>query len=372
MKTPPALEVSNNLQTLRQKRGLSASALAAMVGVSRQTIYSIESGSYVPNTAIGLQLARALEARVEDLFCLPASPAAPDVRTEQVALLPGGDPAFPGQPVQLCRVDGRLVAAASSPVPWALPSGDAIMAGKSRARICDPDAGFSNRILIAGCDPGIHVLARHVRAAGVELILAHRNSTQALSLLRSGSIHIAGTHLRDETSGESNIPEIGRIFPKNSVALFSFAVWEEGIVTAAGNPKAIRGIEDFSRRDVGIVNREKGAGSRILLDARLKKLKIAAYKVAGYQNLAPGHMAAAWQVRNGAADCCIATRPAARAFGLGFVPLVSERYDFAIRRRHLDLPAIQTFLNTLSRLGFRRELESAGGYDTEVSGQRMM
>jgi molybdate-binding protein/DNA-binding XRE family transcriptional regulator len=372
VKTPPSPEVSNNLEVLRQKRGLSVSSLAAVLGISRQTVYAIEAGRYVPNTAISLQLARVLEVRVEDLFSLPVSPAAPDMRTEQVSLLPGAEPAVSGQPVQLCQVDKRLVASAVSPFPWFLPSGDAIMTGKTRAQVCDPDADFGNRILIAGCDPGISVLVRHMRLSGVELIVAHRNSTQALSLLKSGSVHVAGTHLLDEASGESNIPEIGRIFQGKSVALFSFAVWEEGILTAAGNPKGIRGVEDFSRKDVCIVNRENGAGSRILLDSRLKRLKIGAGKVAGYRNLAPGHLAAAWQVQTRVADCCVATGAAARAFGLGFIPLVSERYDFAIRRQHLSLPSIQTLLNALSRQGFRRELESTGGYDTRVAGQQMM
>jgi molybdate-binding protein len=149
-------------------------------------------------------------------------------------------------------------------------------------------------------------------------------------------------------------------------------VWEEGIVTATGNPKDIRGVEDFSRKDIRIVNRESGAGSRNLLDAQLKRLKISPDQVAGYQTIASGHLAAASEVRTGAADCCMATRAAARAFGLGFIPLLTERYDFAIQRRHLDLPAIQALLNTLNRAGFRRELDCAGGYDTRASGQRMM
>jgi molybdate-binding protein len=154
--------------------------------------------------------------------------------------------------------------------------------------------------------------------------------------------------------------------------VISFAVWEEGIVTARGNPKGIGGIEDLCRKGVRIVNREKGAGSRLLLDSHLERLKLDARKVAGYQNLASGHLPAAWQVRTGAADCCIATRACARLFGLGFIPLVSERYDLAIRRRHLDLPSVQALLDMLNRSSFRRELESMGGYDTRTAGQRML
>jgi putative molybdopterin biosynthesis protein len=156
------------------------------------------------------------------------------------------------------------------------------------------------------------------------------------------------------------------------VAVISFAVWEEGIVTAGGNPKEIKAIEDLARRDVTIANREKGSGSRALLDSHLKRLKIDPKHVRGYDSIAPGHLPAAWQVRSGQADCCVATRAAARVFGLGFIPLVSERYDLAIRRQHLDMPSIQALLDTLNRSNYRRELESLGGYDARASGERLL
>jgi putative molybdopterin biosynthesis protein len=94
--------------------------------------------------------------------------------------------------------------------------------------------------------------------------------------------------------------------------------------------------------------------------------------VRGYHQLAPGHLPAAWQVQTGAVDCCLATRAVARVFGLNFIPLVSERYDLVIRKRHLELPRIQNLFDTLSRRDFRRELEGLGGYDTRVAGQRML
>jgi putative molybdopterin biosynthesis protein len=377
-KAGAAPKVANNLATLRRKRGFSAAWLAAAAGISRQTIYSIEAGSYVPNTAVALRLAAVLEARVEDLFTLTGDGPARHLPSEEAVLLPDSEPLEQGQPVQLCRVEKRLIASAPSLAPWYFPASDAIVTGKSGAlpkikvRPYREDGDFSNRILIAGCDPGISVLARHAQASGVELVLAHRNSSQALALLKQGSVHVAGTHLRDETSGESNLPEINAMFPKNAVAVVSFAVWEEGIVTARGNPNGIDGIEDLARKDVSIVNREEGAGSRRLLDFHLGRLKVSARQVRGYDDLATGHLPAAWQVRAGEADCCIATQAAARLFGLGFIPVVSERYDFAIRRTHLDLPAIQTLLDTLNRASFRRELRNLGGYDTKTTGQQLL
>ena len=371
-------EVQNNLAAFRQKRGFSAAQLAKSAGVSRQTIYAMEAGSYVPNTLLALKLARLLDARVEDLFALGQEDAHTGQRLEPVTVFPGSERLQPGQPVQLCRVEKRLMALSPSAVPWYFPASDAVIAadpvraGKGKVQVFDPAEEFTNRVLIAGCDPGISVLSRHVMSAGVELVLAHRNSSQSLELLKEGYIHVAGTHLRDAVSGESNIPEIGRLFSRNSVAVISFAVWEEGIVVGRDNPKQIRSIEDLARPDVRIVNREDGAGSRKLLDSELQRHGVASSCVQGYETTAPGHLPAAWQVFIGAVDACLAPRAAARLFGLGFVPLVSERYDLAIRRQHLDLPGIQILLDTLSRSKFRRELESFGGYDTKAAGQKLL
>jgi molybdate-binding protein/DNA-binding XRE family transcriptional regulator len=365
-------EIENHLGQVRSQRGVAAAQLAKSAGVSRQTIYAIEAGTYVPNTALALKLARLLDTKVEDLFALADAAQPSALRTEAVTMLPGSDHLAPGQPVQLCRVDRRLIASAPSAVRWYLPASDAIVAAQDKVQVFHSDDEFRGRLLVAGCDPAISVLARHVQAAGVELVLAHRNSSQALELLKDGFVHIAGTHLRDETSGESNLPEIGRMFPKKSVAVITFAVWEEGIVTARGNPKSIQGIEDFARPDVAIVNREPGAGARRLLDDRLHRAGISAAKIRGYTEEAPGHLPAAWHVMTAAADCCIATRAAARVFGLGFLPLVTERYDLAIRNKDLDLPATQSLLDILSRSAFRREVESLGGYDTSTTGDRML
>ncbi len=373
-------KIANHVTAHRQKRGFSAADLAQRAGISRQTIYAIESGSYVPNTAVALRLARTLEVGVEDLFALPSDAPGAALTTEQVTLLPHPDPPRAGDPVQLCRVDRRTIASMPSPVPWYLPTADAVLlseapggkVGKATVQLFHGESDLANRILVAGCDPGISVLARHVLRAGVELVVAQRNSSQALALLKQGAIHVAGTHLRDQASGESNLPAIHRLFARNSVAVVSLAVWEEGLVVAPGNPKSIRSVADLARRDVGIVNREPGAGSRLLLDAHLARLDLDGEKVRGYDNLASGHLPAAWRVRTGDADCCIATRAAARVFGLDFIPLATERYDLAIRRQHLDYPPVAALLDTLNRAAFRRELEGLGGYDMSTAGRRLL
>ena len=108
-----------------------------------------------------------------------------------------------------------------------------------------------------------------------------------------------------------------------------------------------------------------------MLDSQLQKAHVAPRAVKGYQNIAAGHLPAAWQVKNGHADCCLATKTAACVFGLDFIPLENERYDLVIREQNLNHPSVQILLDTLSRTAFRRELEGLGGYDTRSAGDRL-
>jgi molybdate-binding protein/DNA-binding XRE family transcriptional regulator len=343
---------------------VAAAALARETGVSRQTIYAMEAGDYVPNTAVALRLARALDVAVEELFKLDAVPldAPRPVKAEVVAC---GD-AFAGSPVALCRVGGKLVAVPVSPAPLWLPPADGLLADPARSTVQllgGESAG--TRLLVAGCDPSISVLAHHLARAGVGLVAAPVNSSTALDLLRRRLAHVAGTHLRGGYASSTK-PAGG------NVAVIVFAGWEEGLVAARGNPKRIRAVEDLARPAVRLANRERGSGSRQLLDRRLKQAGIAASCVSGYADApAMGHLPAAWRVHAGLADCCVATRCAARAFGLDFVPLTEERYDLVIRREHLQLAAVQRFLDTLAEAAFRRELEDLCGYDTHETGRRV-
>lgn len=355
--------VHSRLGALRRQRGVAAADLARRAGVSRQTVYAMEAGSYVPNTAVALRLARILEVAVEELFHLDPDDA-PAPRTVTANLLPSGE-LFPGNPVELCRVDGRTIGVPAIQTPWQLLPADGLLvdAARSTVQLLHEEEGES-RLLIAGCDPATSVLARHLQRAGVHLVAASVNSSVALKLLGEHMVHVAGTHLHDE-SGKRN-PKI----PKKDTAVFAFAVWEEGLVVARGNPKKIRTVADLARRDVRLANREPGSGSRQLLDRSLKAAGIAASNVRGYNDdQARGHLAAAWRVYTGLADCCIATRSAARAFGLDFLPLTSERYDLVIRRAHLQLGAVERLLDTLTQAAFRRELEGRCGYDTRETGR---
>src|SRR5512145_2324250 len=366
------MKTQNNLALLRRERGFSAIDLASRIGVTRQTVYAMEAGSYVPNTTIALRMARVLGVAVEDLFHLEGQE--PVQRATEVDVLPGEENAGPGQPVQVCRVGDRLVATCPSPLSWILPPSDGVLVtsnskrskARATAQLQRDDRQIRQRLLLAGCDPGVSVLSRHLERAGVEIVAVGRNSSQSLDLLKQGLVHVAGTHLHAEP--QSSGPATPSSSPDRPFAVFGFAVWEEGIVVAQGNPKAIQSVSDLARGDVSIVNREAGAGCRLLLDARLRELGIATRTVKGYDQCAAGHLPAAWHVLAGKADCCITTRVASRAFGLSFVPLLTKRYDLVIRKADLESSSIQTLIETLGRAAFRRELEALGGYDARRAG----
>jgi molybdate-binding protein/DNA-binding XRE family transcriptional regulator len=367
-------KTQNRLALIRGSRGLSVAELAKRVGVIRQTIYAIETGSYVPNTEVALRLARELETPVEELFQL--AEAAGSAGTEQVAseYLDTASPAK-GQAVRTGRVGTKLISVPVSAAPYHLPEADGVVAsiqpGEKQPKVHLFSRGVANsrRLIVAGCDPAASVLAHMVeRIGGAEVIHAPGSSQLALDWLRAGHVHLAGTHLEDSKTGEFNLPFVRRQFVRQDMTVITFAEWEAGFVVAEGNPKAIQRIEDLAKKNVRFVNRETGSGSRSLLDKLLRSAGLSATNVRGYDRTVAGHLAAAYTVVSGEADCCIATQSAARAYSLDFVPLHRERYDFVLRRETLGLPQAKAFLDVLQRADLRRKLETLAGYDTTKTG----
>jgi len=365
--------VQTNLASIRKARGVGAADLAKRVGITRQTVYAIEAGTYLPNTEVTLRLARELEVTVEELFSLPPQ------RQEEVAAataeyLSQGE-LTQGQAVRVCRVGAKWVSVPVDARPYHLPEADAVVtasisrSNKAKLRLFSEEETIRNKIVLAGCDPATSLLARMVeRLSGVEIIHAPASSQLALDWLKEGKVHIAGSHLQDPQSTEFNLPVIRRQFANRDMAVVTFARWEEGFVVAGGNPKHIRGVEDLRRKNVTIINREPGSGSRALLDGLIAGARMSAKAITGYSTVAFGHLSAAHAVLVGQADCCIATKSAAQTFGLDFVPLRSEQYDFVLHRETLRLSAVQAMFDALQRAALRRKLETLAGYDTSQTG----
>ena len=151
--------------------------------------------------------------------------------------------------------------------------------------------------------------------------------------------------------------------------LLTLGVWEEGLVVAPGNPKGLEKGADLARTGVRLVNREIGAGARLMLDDLLKKDDVAPNTVSGYETTVPGHLDVAHAVQAGQADVGVSTASVAAAYGLSFVPLRSVRYDLALRRETLQIPVMQQLIGTLHHRWVRSQLATLGGYDTTRSGE---
>jgi putative molybdopterin biosynthesis protein len=368
-----AASIHNQLHQIRTSRGLTAASLATAVGVSRQTIHAIEAGSYVPNTEVALRLAHVLEVSVEELFSLQAQASVPSLPLSSDLL--SATPVPQGQSVRMCRVGNRRVSIPVNASPYYLPEADAVVStparplGKAELIAFEKEATHPKALVLAGCDPAIGLVSRMAEKLGAaEVISAPASSKLALAWLKEGKVHIAGSHLKDPASGDFNLPYLRSEFPNEDFAVISFARWEQGFLVAPGNPKNIKQASHLSRRNVRFVNREAGSGSRALLDQLLTDESIPPARISGYDRVAYGHLAVAYLVSSGEADCCLATRSAAQAFQLDFIPLQSERYDFVLRRQTLSLPIAQTFFDLLQRATLRRKLEVLAGYDTSQTG----
>lgn len=366
-------QVRSRLAEIRKSRGIGASELARRVRVSRQTIYAIELGTYVPNTEVALNLAKELEVTVDELFLLQDGPVkAPESLAAEVL---SDGPQVKGQPVRVCQIGSRWVSVPVSASPYYMPEADGIIKriGRTNGRadlvVFAKEEASQKRLVLAGCDPATGLLAHMVeKISGVEIVSAAASSKLALTWLSEGKVHVAGSHLEDPKTGEFNLPYLRKQFPDEDFSVVTFARWDEGFVVAPGNPKRVLKIEDLTRKNVRFVNREPGSGSRGLLDTLMAKAGVDDKNVQGYDRIAHGHLAAAYCVVSRDADVCLATRSAAQTFGLDFVPLHSERYDLVMRKRTADLPTVKGFLDVLQRATLRRKLEVLAGYDTSQTG----
>lgn len=204
-------------------------------------------------------------------------------------------------------------------------------------------------------------------AEGVRLSSTHIGSLGGLMALQRGETHISPSHLLDEDTGVYNESYIRSIFPGEEMVLLKGVRRIQGLMTAKGNPLGIRGIEDLKR--VRFVNRQRGAGTRVLLDYKMKQAGIKPEDVDGYDAEAATHMAVAAQVAGGEADCGMGVYSAAHAMGLDFIPVGEEEYDFVMRPDTLEMPEMKSFIRLLGSDEFRSKLDELGGYSLEGSGE---
>jgi putative molybdopterin biosynthesis protein len=207
------------------------------------------------------------------------------------------------------------------------------------------------------------------RCPGASLSSANVGSLGGLIALQRHEAHLAGSHLLDEDTGEYNLGYVRRLLQGRAVVVVTLVHRQQGLIVPRGNPKGITRLEDLLRPDVLFVNRQRGAGTRVLLDYRLRQLGADPRQVRGYAREEFTHLAVAASVASGAADVGLGILAAARALELDFVPLLRERYDLVIPREHHESERLAPLLEIMASPAFREEVEALGGYDTAAMGQ---
>src|SRR5712691_10957484 len=212
-----------------------------------------------------------------------------------------------------------------------------------------------------------NALAR--RSPGASLASANVGSLGGLLALARGEAHLAGTHLLDEQTGEYNVSYIKRHLADRKVVLVHLAGRVQGLIVPQGNPKQLSKLIDEARKDVLFVNRQRGSGTRVLLDYELKKLRMEPHAVRGYEREEYTHLAVAADVASGAADTGLGILAAAHALDLEFVPLFNEQYQLVIPCAHYDAPILAPLLEILRSSAFAAQVDALGGYDVTDMGR---
>ena len=374
--------IENRLRLKRIEKGLSQGDLAKQAGLTRQALYAIESNHYLPGTEISLRLANTLGCSVEDLFSFEAS--GEFIEADLVDSI--SELSLPVR-AKVARVGNRLLARPVSKLGdmqnYMVTADGLILeqgpkAGRNeskrrvRLQLLQRSQTIEEEIVIAGCDPAMYLAAEHFRRYrdGVSVVGCTMGSVAAIEALRREEVHVAGLHLVDERSGQSNLPYLKRYLKSGRFTVIRFAAWEQGLMVPRHNPKKIHGIEDLSRRGMHFVNRERGSGARLLLDSLLAKAGLASKRIKGIDHEVFSHLEVARNVVEGRADVGIGVQAAALQFGLDFLPLQEEHYDLVMPSHYLTShPSLSRFIDSLVGKPFRKEVEALGGYDVKEIGK---
>jgi len=215
----------------------------------------------------------------------------------------------------------------------------------------------------------LDLAASALRERDPRLTLASSNvgSLGGLTALRDGLCHVAGSHLLDPETGGYTLPYVDRLLTGREVSVVRLVHREQGLIVAPGNPTGTTSIEDVADRGLRYVNRQRGAGTRVLFDHELAQRSISPDAIVGYEREEHTHLAVAAAVAAGRADCGLGVLAAARAFGLGFVPVAHEPYDLVFDPD----PILDPLWTLLESESFRRAVTDLGGYDTTEMGRRI-
>jgi putative molybdopterin biosynthesis protein len=186
--------------------------------------------------------------------------------------------------------------------------------------------------------------------------------------VKRGEAHLGGTHLLDEKTGEYNVSFIKRFLPDLPLLLVNLCYREQGLIVARNNPEKITSFTDIVARNLSFINRQKGAGTRLLTDKIIRDSGLDPDQIPGYDLEEYTHMNVAAAVSSGSVDAGMGIRAAAQALDLDFVPIAEERYDLIIPAEFIDDSRIQAALELMSETSFRQKVSTLGGYNLRDCG----
>lgn len=265
----------------------------------------------------------------------------------------------------LVRADGITILPRGT---QGLPAGSEVEVNLYRR----PDEIENTIFAIGSHDITIDILAQFLAARDRRLVSANVGSMGGLIALSRGEAHLAGSHLLDPETGEYNLKYVRQVLPGLAVKIIVLVGRQQGLMVAKGNPKEILSLKDLARKDVSYINRQGGAGTRVLLDYHLRLLEIPVESINGYINEEYTHLAVAAAVASARADCGLGIAAAAQALGLDFVPLYQERYDLVIPHRYYEDRLLEPLLRLLSDPEFKNSVAALPGYNIDQMGQLVL
>lgn len=228
-------------------------------------------------------------------------------------------------------------------------------------------------IVLCGQDASLDLIANAVSAQpgnGSVVLRSYAGSYNSLNMLYQGRVDIATAHLWDEESQSYNLPYLRKLLPGLEVQAVRLFGRTMGMYIQAGNPKGITGLDDLRRRDLRLVNRERGSGTRVFLDEKRKALGIPSRQISGYQREQTTHMTVAGAVARGEGDLGFGAEAAARQIpGVDFLPLQREWYDMVFLRERREERPFQAVMDYVGGPGFLRDLDQTGTYDLSQTGR---
>lgn len=216
----------------------------------------------------------------------------------------------------------------------------------------------------------VQYLSKH--PSGITLQANYMGSLEGLMMLHRGACDMAAIHLLDPSSGEYNIPFIEKIFIYERIKVIRLASRIQGLIVPSRNPKKILDWKDLTRNGVRFVNRQKGSGTRFLLDTHLQRRNISPDHINGYEMEEWNHFSTAACVARGSADVALGIKAAAQKMGLSFIPLAEERFDLIMRPESHNEETLDRFYELICSSSFKESIQDLEGYDFKNIGEILL